>query len=76
MSGNLWEWVSDVYAADAYLQHPRKNPQYNASDPSRLLRCGGWSHPAGFSRCCKRHTHCRPYARFDFVGFRLVLEAE
>ncbi len=76
MSGNLWEWVSDVYAADAYLQHPRNNPQYNASGPSRLLRGGGWSHPAGFARCSKRHMHCRPSARFDFVGFRLVLEAE
>jgi formylglycine-generating enzyme required for sulfatase activity len=27
-------------------------------------------------RCSKRHMHCRPTARFDFVGFRLVLEAE
>lgn len=74
MSGNLWEWVSDVYASDAYLHHEAENPHYQASGPARLLRGGGWSHPAAFARCSKRHMHCRPSARFDFVGFRLVLE--
>jgi formylglycine-generating enzyme required for sulfatase activity len=74
MSGNLWEWVSDVYAADAYLQHARDSPHYQAAGPARLLRGGGWSHDAFFARCSKRHMHCRPTARFDFVGFRLVME--
>ena len=74
MSGNLWEWVSDVYAADAYARHPRDNPHYQAAGPARLLRGGGWSHDAFFARCSKRHMHCRPTARFDFVGFRLVME--
>ena len=74
MSGNLWEWVSDVYAADAYLHHEAENPHYQSSGPSRLLRGGAWSHDAAFARCTKRHMHCRPTARFDFVGFRLVLE--
>ncbi len=74
MSGNLWEWVSDVYAMDAYLHHQLDNPHYQASGPSRLLRGGAWSHDGAFSRCSKRHMHCRPTARFDFVGFRLVLE--
>jgi formylglycine-generating enzyme required for sulfatase activity len=74
MSGNLWEWVSDVYAADAYLRHDRADPHYQAEGPARLLRGGGWSHDAIFARCSKRHMHCRPTARFDFVGFRLVME--
>ncbi|HQZ03687.1 MAG TPA: SUMF1/EgtB/PvdO family nonheme iron enzyme [Thauera sp.] len=74
MSGNLWEWVSDVYAADAYLHHEANNPHYQSSGAARLLRGGGWSHDAAFARCTKRHMHCRPTARFDFVGFRLVLE--
>lgn len=76
MSGNLWEWVADVYASDAYLHHDRQAPRYTGSGPSRLLRGGAWSHDAAFARCSKRHMHCRPSARFDFVGFRLVLEAE
>lgn len=75
MSGNLWEWVSDVYAPDAYRRHARNNPRHQADGPARLLRGGGWSHDAFFARCSKRHMHCRPTARFDFVGFRLVMEA-
>lgn len=75
MSGNLWEWVSDVYSADAYLHHRRENPRHEGAGPARLLRGGGWSHAAFFARCSKRHMHCRPTARFDFVGFRLVMEA-
>ncbi len=75
MSGNLWEWVSDVYAADAYQRHARDNPHYQSAGPARLLRGGGWSHDAFFARCSKRHMHCRPTARFDFIGFRLVMEA-
>lgn len=75
MSGNLWEWVSDVYAADAYERHDRQDPHYQAEGPARLLRGGGWSHDAFFARCSKRHMHCRPSARFDFVGLRLVMEA-
>jgi formylglycine-generating enzyme required for sulfatase activity len=73
MSGNLWEWVSDVYSADAYTKHPRNNPHHQSDGPARLLRGGGWSHDAFFARCSKRHMHCRPTARFDFVGFRLVM---
>ena len=76
MSGNLWEWVSDVYAADAYEQHAAENPHSQAAGPARMLRGGGWSHPGAFARCSKRHMHCRPSARFDFVGFRLVLEEQ
>ncbi len=74
MSGNLWEWVSDVYASDAYAHHARDSPHYQAAGPARLLRGGAWSHDALFARCSKRHMHCRPTARFDFVGFRLVME--
>jgi formylglycine-generating enzyme required for sulfatase activity len=74
MSGNLWEWVSDVYAADAYASHAARDPHYQGAGPSRMLRGGGWSHMSDFARCTKRHMHCRPTARFDFVGFRLVLE--
>ncbi len=74
MSGNLWEWVSDVYAPDAYSRHARNNPNHQAEGPARLIRGGAWSHDAYFARCSKRHMHCRPTARFDFVGFRLVME--
>lgn len=74
MSGNLWEWVADIYAADAYQKHDRINPLYMESGPSRVVRGGGWSHDSQFARCSKRHMHCRPSVRYDIIGFRLVRE--
>lgn len=75
MSGNVWEWVADIYAADAYKHHRRDNPLYQGNGPSRLLRGGGWSFEAPFLRCAKRRMHCRPSVRYDFIGLRLVREA-
>ena len=75
MSGNVWEWVADVYAADAYRQTGRNNPLYLGNGPSRVVRGGSWMHPDGFARCSKRHMHCRPSARYDAIGFRLVWQA-
>ena len=74
MSGNVWEWVSDIYAADAYSKHQRHNPRFDAPGPSRLVRGGAWSHDGHFARCSKRHMHCRPSVRYDIIGFRLVRE--
>lgn len=74
MSGNLWEWVADIYAADAYARHGAWNPLYAQEGPSRLVRGGAWSHDAPFARCSKRHMHCRPSVRYDIIGFRLVRE--
>ncbi|MCK9530600.1 MAG: formylglycine-generating enzyme family protein [Gammaproteobacteria bacterium] len=75
MSGNVWEWVADVYASDGYEKHTRLNPLFTDSGPSRLVRGGAWSHDAHFARCSKRHMHCRPSVRYDIIGFRLVREA-
>lgn len=75
MSGNVWEWVADVYAADAYQQSGRNNPIYLGNGPSRVVRGGSWMHPDNFARCSKRHMHCRPSARYDAIGFRLVWQA-
>ncbi|MEO5343765.1 MAG: formylglycine-generating enzyme family protein [Gammaproteobacteria bacterium SHHR-1] len=74
MSGNLWEWVADIYAADAYSKHSRDNPLYSQQGPSRVVRGGAWSHAPHFARCSKRHMHCRPTVRYDIIGFRLVRE--
>lgn len=74
-SGNVWEWVADVYAADAYRQTGRDNPVYLGNGPSRVVRGGSWMHPDSFARCSKRHMHCRPSVRYDAIGFRLVWQA-
>lgn len=72
MSGNLWEWVEDVYAADAYGKHAAANPVYREAGPSRVLRGGGWSFEPESARCRTRRMNCRPSVRYDFVGLRLV----
>lgn len=74
MSGNVWEWVADVYAFDGYAKHDRFNPLFTGNGPSRLVRGGSWSHDPHFARCSKRHMHCRPSVRYDIIGFRLVQE--
>ncbi len=49
MAGNVWEWVDDVYAADAYAHHDGEGGYVrDASAPSqsterRAFRGGGWS---------------------------------
>ncbi|MDD3449933.1 MAG: SUMF1/EgtB/PvdO family nonheme iron enzyme [Gammaproteobacteria bacterium] len=74
MSGNVWEWVADIYAPDAYAKHQEWNPLYREEGPSRMVRGGSWSHESHFARCSKRHMHCRPSVRYDIIGFRLVRE--
>ncbi len=74
MSGNVWEWVEDIYASDAYSKHKKLNPLYRGMGPSRLVRGGAWSHESQFARCSKRHMHCRPSVRYDIIGIRLVRE--
>ena len=35
MSGNLWEWIADVYEEDYYKQSPRKNPLGPSPPPGK-----------------------------------------
>ncbi|MEO5358729.1 MAG: formylglycine-generating enzyme family protein, partial [Nitrospirae bacterium YQR-1] len=70
MSGNVWEWVEDVYAADAYSKHSRNNPIYTGSGERRVYRGGGWSRNPQNVRCSLRYYYT-PGFRNNSVGFRL-----
>jgi formylglycine-generating enzyme required for sulfatase activity len=70
MSGNLWEWCSDIY--DSYssgdLVVDPVGP--SGSSSSRVLRGGYWSYIAGYCRVSSRHYYSTG-DRYFTVGFRV-----
>ena len=46
MSGNVWEWVADVFDPKAYTQESRKDPFINKPGDNGILRGGGWDYSA------------------------------
>ncbi|MCG6553085.1 MAG: formylglycine-generating enzyme family protein [Candidatus Magnetominusculus sp. LBB02] len=72
MLGNAWEWVEDVYNAEAYSKLPKNNPVFEGSGEYRVERGGGWSNgPMGV-----RSSHrvgLTPTFGHRSLGFRLVL---
>ena len=71
MSGNVFEWVQDVYAWDAYGEHARKNPIYAESGSDRVIRGGSWLNSAGLVLCANRNDNA-PDNRYNNVGARLA----
>jgi hypothetical protein len=76
MSGNVWEWCRDIFAADAYHQHSAVNPVIDHESPNeipdRVIRGGSWNLDAWSARCARRFNF-----KADFfgsgLGFRLVM---
>ena len=71
MSGNVWEWVQDVYKETAYDDHTTKNPIYEGSGSGRVGRGGSWGSFAGDVRCAYRFRD-GPDNRLNYLGFRLA----
>lgn len=70
MAGNVWEWVSSVYAPYPYSAHDgREDPQ---SSKQRVLRGGSFASPdARFVRCAMRSLSY-PTRRREHIGFRVA----
>jgi len=70
MSGNVWEWTSDNYAAYPGATAP-DSPAFVAD--RKVIRGGSWLFGADSARCGLRYTH-RPQDRGPSLGVRLAHE--
>jgi clan AA aspartic protease (TIGR02281 family) len=70
MSGNVWEWCSDLYGR--YSGSSQANPKGSTNTgTSRVLRGGSWLLGEGSCRSANRN-YGSPDDRFNYIGFRLV----
>lgn len=72
MTGNVWCWCSDWYAADYYFASPRQNPTGPTSGEARVLRGGSWLSTGGANSelAVSARGHAPPYHTAANVGFR------
>jgi formylglycine-generating enzyme required for sulfatase activity len=69
MSGNVWEWVQDLYGA--YPTGAVADPTGPSTGSSRVLRGGSWYDPAQKCRSASRNSASPGYVN-NLNGFRLV----
>jgi formylglycine-generating enzyme required for sulfatase activity len=72
MSGNIWQWCSDLYAAYGLYSENKPIGPPSSSDSLRCVRGGSWfnNNPLYF-RCAFRFRF-PPFGRYINVGFRLA----
>ena len=71
MSGNVWEWVSDVYSDTYYLEAPYKNPRGPFGEGRRSLRGGSFISNPESARVYHRNHSSQLHRGFG-NGFRCV----
>jgi formylglycine-generating enzyme required for sulfatase activity len=71
MLGNVWEWVADDYASDAYAQHALFDPLHRVGAGDRVLR-GGSHRTEERQLGCGRRSFYPLDQSMSHVGFRLV----
>lgn len=69
LSGNVWEWIGDLYDDSYYAKSPSVNPTGPTSGQYRVVRGGSFVDGAGFLRASFR-GRCDPGNGDYRVGFR------
>jgi formylglycine-generating enzyme len=72
MIGNVWEWCSDWYE-DEYYMNSKNQVSHLTDHLYRVLRGGSWRNVV--CRCAIR-SRIGPDSRFCDIGFRIVVEAD
>ena len=75
MIGNLWEWTRSQWVSDySHVNDPRCEDLDVSDDRARVVRGGSWGYHQVNARCAyRRRDH--PDARYDHLGFRVVLHS-
>jgi len=71
MSGNVFEWVEDVYMVNAYMRHKRINPVYKGEGNYRVCRGGSWLLSEKECRSSNRSYYFEDSRNYN-LGFRIV----
>ncbi len=71
MTGNVWEWCSDMYGENYYGNSPEKNPKGPATGYGRVSRGGSWGSEKKYCRTSFRQ-YWDPGDCSLHIGFRLL----
>ncbi|MEK7484980.1 MAG: SUMF1/EgtB/PvdO family nonheme iron enzyme [Planctomycetota bacterium] len=74
MTGNVWEWVRDVYQKDFYKEAPLRDPSNQNWGDLRVTRGGAWNTPQELMFTYYRIPRA-PYKNGEDIGFRTVIES-
>jgi formylglycine-generating enzyme required for sulfatase activity len=75
MSGNVWEFCSDIFAKTYYENSPKQNPQGADSGRHYLKRGGSWDINENFQRAATRGRGGYDEKHYS-TGFRVVFPAK
>jgi formylglycine-generating enzyme required for sulfatase activity len=73
MSGNVWEWCSDLYGEGYYRNSPQDNPKGPSIGSYRILRGGSWDDEPGDLRASIR-VNGTSVDGVNVLGFRLAAQ--
>ncbi len=71
MTGNVWEWVQDIYNNEAYKKHQRNNPVYDGIGSLNVIRGGSWRQFPKIVPVSHR-LFSPPEFSYNYLGFRLA----
>lgn len=71
MSGNVWEWVEDIYQKDYYSTTPLHSPKGPLAGTKRVIRGGSWYNDQKNVRASIRSSDEPGYNSIN-IGFRLA----